>query len=861
MTKSIIAGACAAISLSMGADAGFTGYTVERVLTSQGNTQYKVYANFDSVGLPSGNSWAFLNAFSWVNADNAVNARHQDAAEDLDGNPSQSWSASVNLLGTAARDNDSWVSASGSGTPAGADASLDPGFNPSNTGEIPNGAGWFDATPGTVNLIGAGGASGYRMLIMQVVRTGNDANYFSTHSLQLAYKVNGTSTALFGNGSFTIGDPACAGGPDCNANNCNDARDIATGTSADINANGVPDECEPDCNNNDRPDAYDISTGSSADINLNGAPDECEVDCNNNDIPDRYELAQGLVPDCNVDQIPDDCQGAARVALMSPDLGAPSGADARVAIFSNLMPAESPVTIVVRAIGDLSSASEYIEPTLNGVPAQRLFETGANDCPAQPDVGILSIQPGTFNELISDSGTLAIRLACPITVDGTECKGAGSLTVEVLYTGITDTGDCNGNERLDICEIADSTSPDCNANLKPDSCDIASGFSADCNANAVPDSCDIASGAADCNANAVPDSCDVATGTSPDIDANNKPDECQTVTVNAGGSIQAAIDAAPANEMRIVNVTPGTYAGPINLLGKPIRLIGTGGAAVTTISGTGGQSQSVIRAISGEPAISLIKGFTIKGGTTGGPLPGSPGVFAGGGVLCAFSATSMTDCVLEENGSAFGAGAYLRAHDGQVTGCTFRDNLSQAYAGGLQLVDCTTLVTGCTFTGNAAVTAGGAMHMVNGQPRLVQCTFGGNLCNEQGGALSWDPVNAGTLLTLEACTISGNTASTVGGGIFVYPTGVPVETQLVGTTVCGNAIRNIAGAYQADSASQVCDCRADLSGDGIVNGVDLAIVLSSWGTANAAADLNGDGTVGGSDLGFVLAAWGTCPST
>jgi hypothetical protein len=495
------------------------------------------------------------------------------------------------------------------------------------------------------------------------------------------------------------------------------------------------------------------------------------------------------------------------------------------------------------------------------VPAQRLFETGANDCPAQPDVGILSIQPGTFNELISDSGTLAIRLACPITVDGTECKGAGSLTVEVLYTGIGDTGDCNGNERLDICEIADSTSPDCNANLRPDSCDIASGFSADCNANAVPDSCDIASGAADCNANAVPDSCDVATGTSPDIDANNKPDECQTVTVNAGGSIQAAIDAAPANEMRIVNVTPGTYAGPINLLGKPIRLIGTGGAAVTTISGTGGQSQSVIRAISGEPAISLIKGFTIKGGTTGGPLPGSPGVFAGGGVLCAFSATSMTDCVLEENGSAFGAGAYLRAHDGQVTGCTFRDNLSQAYAGGLQLVDCTTLVTGCTFTGNAAVTAGGAMHMVNGQPRLVQCTFGGNLCNEQGGALSWDPVNAGTLLTLEACTISGNTASTVGGGIFVYPTGVPVETQLVSTTVCGNAIRNIAGAYQADSASQVCDCRADLSGDGIVNGVDLAIVLSSWGTANAAADLNGDGTVGGSDLGFVLAAWGTCPST
>jgi parallel beta-helix repeat protein len=856
MTKSIIAGACAAISLTVGAVAEFTGYSVVRSITAAGNTQYKLYANF------SAGNYVFLNAFSWQNTGAALNARHQDAAEDLDGNPSQSWSASVNQLGATARDNDSWVTASGSGTSAGADASLDPGFNPSNTGEIPAGAGWFDATPGTGNAITAANpAGGFRMLIAQICRTGDDTGYFSTHGLQISYKVVGTSTALFGNGSFTIGDPACAGGPDCNANNCNDARDIATGTSADINANGVPDECEPDCNNNDRPDAYDISTGSSADINLNGAPDECEVDCNNNDIPDRYELAQGLVPDCNVDQIPDDCQGAARVALMSPDLGAPSGADARVAIFSNLMPAESPVTIVVRAIGDLSSASEYIEPTLNGVPAQRLFETGANDCPAQPDVGILSIQPGTFNELISDSGTLAIRLACPITVDGTECKGAGSLTVEVLYTGITDTGDCNGNERLDICEIADSTSPDCNANLKPDSCDIASGFSADCNTNGVPDSCDIASGAADCNANAVPDSCDVATGTSPDIDANNKPDECQTVTVNAGGSIQAVITAAPSNEMRIINVAPGTYAGPINLLGKPIRLIGTGGAAVTTISGTGGQSQSVIRAISGEPAISLIKGFTVKGGTTGSPLPQNPLVVAGGGILMAASSTSIEACILEQNNAAFGGGAYLYQHAGSVTGCTVRQNTAQAYGGGIQLYDSSTTVSGCTFTGNNAVTAGGGLHIVRSTPSLVGCTISGNGSFDRGGGISWDPDLDPSLLTIQQCQITGNDADLLGSGLFIYPTGVASETQLIGTTICGNAGRNVVGAYQADTASQVCDCRADLNGDGIVNGVDLATILSNWGTASATADLSGDGTVSGADLSTVLAAWGTCPST
>ena len=201
MTRFVLATVVAS-TLASAASANFTGFTVDRVITTAGNTQYKVYANFNASNL------VFLNAFSWQNTGAALNARHQDAAEDADGNPSQSWSAGVNLLGAAARDNDSWVSASGSGTSAGADASLDPGFNPSNGSSIPNGAGWFDATPGTANLIAAGGTSGYRMLIMQVCRTGDDANYFSTHTLQVSYKVNGTSTALFGSGAFTVGVPA-----------------------------------------------------------------------------------------------------------------------------------------------------------------------------------------------------------------------------------------------------------------------------------------------------------------------------------------------------------------------------------------------------------------------------------------------------------------------------------------------------------------------------------------------------------------------------------------------------------------------------------------------------------------------------
>lgn len=57
-----------------------------------------------------------------------------------------------------------------------------------------------------------------------------------------------------------------------------------------------------------------------------------------------------------------------------------------------------------------------------------------------------------------------------------------------------------------------------------------------------------------------------------------------------------------------------------------------------------------------------------------------------------------------------------------------------------------------------------------------------------------------------------------------------------------------------------CECRGDVNADALVNGVDLAIVLSAWdGTSSPAADVNADGVVNGTDLAFVLAGWGTCP--
>ena len=115
--------------------------------------------------------------------------------------------------------------------------------------------------------------------------------------------------------------------------------------------------------------------------------------------------------------------------------------------------------------------------------------------------------------------------------------------------------------------------------------------------------------------------------------------------------------------------------------------------------------------------------------------------------------------------------------------------------------------------------------------------------------------------------VSGNVAGGTGGGL--YATNSSLLT-LVGTRVCGNTPDQIAGPVQLDedSCQQLvcadCDldppCPADLDGDGVVGGSDLAQLLADWGCLgeDCDADLNADGSVGGPDLATLLSVWGDC---
>lgn len=60
--------------------------------------------------------------------------------------------------------------------------------------------------------------------------------------------------------------------------------------------------------------------------------------------------------------------------------------------------------------------------------------------------------------------------------------------------------------------------------------------------------------------------------------------------------------------------------------------------------------------------------------------------------------------------------------------------------------------------------------------------------------------------------------------------------------------------------AEPASCLGDLNNDGNVDGLDLLILLSAWGSCDdCLADLNGDGAVDGLDLLMMLANWGPCP--
>ncbi len=309
-------------------------------------------------------------------------------------------------------------------------------------------------------------------------------------------------------------------------------------------------------------------------------------------------------------------------------------------------------------------------------------------------------------------------------------------------------------------------------------------------------------------------------------------------------TIQSAIAASVSGDT--ILVSPGTYAGAINYLGKNVAIASTGGASVTTLTSTGGR---VVTFTSNESASASLTGFTITGTSGGMRIQGaSPtitscrflncfvagfgaGVFittltniAGSTAAPTFTQCDFVGCLStnSSNGGPGGGGMSVRetysgSHVGSQTlaptliDCVFTGNFafdgSQGSGGGLEVATVygTTLAIsciGCEFRFNAAANGGGAYVGSNAatsaSAAFSACKFIENDCVQtsgQGGGLC--AIASSFSLTVSNCLFSGNSSFNSGGGasIFVNP-----PALFSHCTVAGNSSNFLGGGVYAGSA-------------------------------------------------------------
>ena len=375
---------------------------------------------------------------------------------------------------------------------------------------------------------------------------------------------------------------------------------------------------------------------------------------------------------------------------------------------------------------------------------------------------------------------------------------------------------------------------------------------------------------ADCDSDGMNDFHQIVLGLADDLDGNWVIDACEELLVPSQyATIQAAIDAVGPGTFRVVAVAAGTYNETFALNGKDVTVRGAPNNA-TILDGTG-LTTSIVRFTGGEPATASLEQLVFRNGTSGSLLNPKSTVRLGGAILAHDAFVNLLRCRFEYCSADFGGAAYLYSTTLHAQDCTFTNNNANDEGGAVLSFRTDGGVYSSSFTGNRCGTlstsSGAAIKLVGGRTSdsifaIEDCTITGAPVNGVGAAVQQFADSSGVpgVLHIINTSISGHTVDLGAAGLDVIG-GMQSCVLSEGTVICNNTVRNVDGPFTIVSNATVCDCLSDMTGDDLVNGFDLSVVLSNWGLTPSSGDgdVNHDGMVDAADLAIALNTWGSCP--
>jgi hypothetical protein len=220
-------------------------------------------------------------------------------------------------------------------------------------------------------------------------------------------------------------------------------------------------------------------------------------------------------------------------------------------------------------------------------------------------------------------------------------------------------------------------------------------------------------------------------------------------------TIQAAIDASAAGDTVLIG--PGTYRGvgnrDIELQGRSIVVRSRSGPEATIIDCENAGRGFYLREL--ETREARIEGLSIVNGYA---AVGAPGSSSGGGIFCAPSSPTISDCRISNCRANNGGGLNLGLFHGVMEGTTVSGNYANNLGGGVYFGNASfqeAEFNNCVITGNESDRGGGVCFAGSGPNRLTACTVTSNSSERDGGGI-W----ASLPLVLERCIVWGNCSST-----------------------------------------------------------------------------------------------------